>query len=739
MSAVNVLKQGEKIALSHNQIISHVTGKTKQPEKKSKAAIGATGFITLLILVFVVFFGLGNFIPTTILAKLIEQTDVQYADAVESKKIAFQQALREAQDEKTQIPENTIKRLNEHGVEVGYLDTAGDFVAASYHPGGVGLQKVGAFIPADDFIQVINKDYDLYESFKEATYKRTAYYYDPAAKKVFRRLGINRNNYTQDLDYNQVMETAVGKGSNISINGVLRNQNQNAQNGENFTTNGNTAQSKTTASQFIQEVGGKFFATSQQEATLSAADTLKAADTISKEQRSSKFFVALMENVDKMKAGEGNDSRIHEVMDYLHQATESTVVDVETGELIYEYGAPLESPSLYAVLSDTSIDPKLAQNYSSDRILKTTENLTKTKGEGVIPGTITSASTKVTGSIGRFLNFYSEGASLATLEATTPTIESSLIDNSFESINGIRGGEFLVEGAVNLGKELAKASGATPGDATAVKQYGKLTNSVLAMDAAVDRLNRSPFDITSKNTFLGSIVFNLAVTTAKFNGMFAGLKTMAGITNYALHSLLPNVYAEGSLGYLENFGDCATIQGIAAEGSLQCTEIATFDTSTLDDPFNNPEFKAFVEKNTTLGATGTRTINNDSVLGDFIRYNNERLTPVGIMDGGILNSLLHNSTSIAFVSDIVGMIENFLGASEEHRRIASGAAFVNTASNPDWQEYKYAQRYVSIARAVASLRQYSNNKTAYTNLRYFEGEQDPVTAFLESYDNLANQ
>ena len=84
------------------------------------------------------------------------------------------------------------------------------------------------------------------------------------------------------------------------------------------------------------------------------------------------------------------------------------------------------------------------------------------------------------------------------------------------------------------------------------------------------------------------------------------------------------------------------------------------------------------------------------------------------------------------------MIKIFLGANENNKRIASGAAFVNSTSNDDWNEYKYAQRYVSLARATAALRQYDGDATAYTNMKYFEGTENPVVAFINKYNNIAN-
>ena len=110
---------------------------------------------------------------------------------------------------------------------------------------------------------------------------------------------------------------------------------------------------------------------------------------------------------------------------------------------------------------------------------------------------------------------------------------------------------------------------------------------------------------------------------------------------------------------------------------------------------------------------------------------------MGVVDGGILKS--NNSQSISFVTDILQMIRNLLNVNDEKKREASGAAFVNSATNQTWDTYKYAQRYVSLARATEALRQYDGDKTAYANLKFFEGAANPVIAFLNDYYQIANR
>ncbi|MDO4611849.1 MAG: hypothetical protein Q4B29_00045 [Candidatus Saccharibacteria bacterium] len=730
MSAEEVLRANEKAAVE-GQIISRVSGKRSKNQKKT--GLGAGLFITAILVVFLFIFSSGNMIPTAISERLIEETDVQYADAVQSKILVFQQALSSGD-----IPDNTTRILKEKGVLVGYVEN-GEFIENNKSGRESALLYKDKVVLAGDFATAVQADAGLYNAFTAATYSRAAYYYDDSAKQVFREIGTNRNNYTADSDFDEVMGRIVGEGSDIDINNVTLVQKTNER-GEKYyvyETVGAAAESNDAAT-MVASVSGKNTAGTSAEATLNAADQLNKADSISKKQRSERLFVGFMENVSKMKAGEGNESKINEAMNYLYRETESEVVDVSTGEVVTVSGSMLESPSLYAILSGEGVDTAKTSNYSSDRVLKTVENqLGAQAGNGLIQGNVVSSQKGVKGSIGRYVGG-GMSAESEVLTKVTQTIDKSLVSNSFETMGGVAGGEMLVEGAVSVGAELAKASGASLGDAMAVTEYARLTSSILALDAKADRLNRSPFDITSKNTFLGSIVYNMAISVSSGSALtqFSSIFRAMGS---AVSGILPAVSAEDEAErYLANFGDCKTIGAVGAVGSATCAQIVTFDTSTLNDIFNDPGFVAFVEANTTLDSNGTRKIKPDSALADYIKYNNERSTPAGMMDGGILASVKSGSSSY-FVSDILSMVQNLLGASEGEKRMASGAAFVNSSTNGDWETYKYAQRYVSLARATESLRAYADDETAYMNLKYFEGTENPVVAFLNEYYYLANQ
>ena len=722
MSAEEVLKASERSATtnvnSDEQIISHVFGKSGDKKLGKVKSLGALGLITLMIVVITVLFSFGNFIPAAISERLIEATDVQYADAVESKILVFQQAL-----ESGNIPANTVKRLEAQGIKVN----------------GGSLEFNGKTIAASNFVDETHSNTGFYKAFTAATYDRAAYYYDESAEQVFKKIGTTRDNYRASSNFDEVMEKLVGKGSSVNVSnvGLVEKVDEKGNRYTDYDVIGETASSGNDAENFVKTVAENNLDEDELLATMDATAALNTADTISKEQKSAIFFMAFMENISKMKAGYGNDSKINEAMNYIFREEESDVVDIKTGQVIKTKGSMLESPSLYAILAGEKIDVNKVTNYASDRVLKTVENRVGVArlDEKIREESVTSTGTKANGTIGRYLFGGEETASYEAISPIVPTINDSMVNNNFETIGGIYGGEMLVEGAVNVGKMLAKTSGATAGDGDAVKSYARLNSTVLALDAEADRMSRSPFDITSKNTFLGSIVHSFAIGMSKSLGGFSSVLQNIGATvSSAVGKILPSTHAEddGTM-YLSNFGDCETIgSNYNAVGSAGCSEIATFDTSTLKDTFHNEDFITFVEENTVF-EDGKRKVKEGSVLADFIKYNNERITPIGVMDGGILEAIKSGSSKIPFISSVISMIKTWLLASDEDKAIATGRVFVNSTSNPDWEKYKYAQRYVSLARATDALRQYDGDETAYMDLKYFEGGENPVVAFLNEY------
>lgn len=763
MTAEEVLKSNEDKALSGGQFISSVAGKGKGKIKSGKKAkaIGAGVFIVGMLAIPMFIFGFGNFAPVALSERLVEETDVQYADAVQSKQLVFQEALKQGE-----VPENTIARLKESGVLVGNVDASGNFTESA---DGKYVKVGDKVVSADSFYEEVNKDVRLYDALNNATYDRAAYYYDEYAQNTFNDIGVTRNSYTGDSEFEEVMDGIMGEGSDITVNGsgvklCSEDDEECTETCEVTNSNGekvsrkckeveDSTSPKDGAENFINAVSDNSKSNKNtNQSTTNAASTLETADATTRQQRSSKFYVGIMENISKMKAGEGSETKLNEAMNYLYRDEESEVLDTSTGQVIKVKGSAMESPSLFAVLSGENINADDVKNYNTERIMNTVQNTIQNNeyaDESYI-NTATSSDSK-SSTIGRYVYYDGAEADMSTLnsDGVRHAVDSSLVNNSFGTIKGVAAGEMLVEGAVNTSASLALASGATAGDNESVNEYAKLTSAVLAMDAEADRLNRSPLDITSKNTFLGSLVRKFAVEANRSGSFLKQFASFTKVTANAATSLISIVRAdEENDSYMKPYSGCERFKNIGAAATIGCSRNETFDTSTLSSNiFNNSEYLTFVNAN--IDKDGKIIENSD--LAKFILYNNKRQTPLGVTDAGIMDSLEGENNSgagdgsgkISLLSRIFKSVSRWLqnlfsNREEINNRIASGAAFVNSENNADWKKYKYAQRYVSLMRAKSSLRQYDGGENAYVNIPSLGGKDDPVIAFIKEHTENQN-
>lgn len=796
MAEEEALRSSEESALDNNQITTNFSGGKSKNGKKGKISKGvaASAFIVLLIALFVGIFSSGNLMIDWIAQALKEATDVQYADAMMLRALIVQHALSDKNEE---IPQNTAEMLRENGVLIGDMEN-GTFVESK---DGSSIQFNGKVIKAEDFMTEVHSDAALYDAFNKSTYSRSAYYYDEDAELAFQQLGVSRDNFSGDETFEEIMEEIMGEGSNIMVtNGETsetmseseaetkpesptenENNESNNSSSENSSQDSEAQQEEITdeeeegedeekddvcrevqkdgktvkecdetktinfkdAESFIKAVGAQNKSQSNDFATLNAADTLTLADSITEEQRSVKFYVAMMENIDKTKAGYGGESRINDMMNFLYRNVANEVVDVETGKIITVEGSMLESPSLYSILTKERLDVSKVANYSSEKILHIVGNRIDNTADMLTFQTTIAASDDDKGEIGRWMDG-SNGADTDALLLATKTISDSMVNNGFKTIGGITGGEFFVKGAINTGAALARRSGSSLGDEDEIKKYGRVSNTILALDAEADRLNRSPFDITSKNTFLGSLLFKFAVSSSQSGSLLNKVASFSKVTASSIMSLFPMANADDEeTSYMTTVGECDRLDmSVFAAGTATCQQNQTFDTSNYKELiFYNDKAKAVLDRNVRQRPDGTWEIIEGSDFEKFAKYNVERTTVAGAVDGIILEDLNNGESETLGMFDLRRVFNNFMkligfynngesGDSNE-RRLASGEVFVNTFFNDEWETtYKYAQGYFSAVRALNNLRSHDGDKTAYGDIPYV-GYGNPVLALYE--------
>ena len=791
------------------------SGKSKSKLKAGGKlkAFGAVGFIVAMLAIFTGLFSTANILPAAISARLSEETDTQYAYSRETQFLIFQAAMR-GQDENGKdtgkggdLPDNVVEVLKWKGVLVGYPDpdAEGGFVEANnLDSGELSLKVDDKIVSADDFIDEIHENVKLYNAVTEALYSRAGLWYDESANKMFNERGISRDSFTSDSDFDKAMIKEVGTGSAIEI-WSSKEDDQGCEKKDttidattelheticsSSSTHGDKNSGNEDISGFIDAVAEKTKGEDEDTATKNATDAIKATDAVAQEQKAMRYHMAVMQNISKMMAGDGSESKINETMNSLYEKQIYTEYDIETDSVIEIEGSALESPALYSILTGTDYDAANSRNQTSDRVLK----LVKKQGgldedsfdEEIISGTVSTPSSELKGDIGRFLpNNADEKGDLDLLGTTEPIIAESLVDNSYETITGIGRGNMLVEGAVVTGKELAHLSGGVAGDSEAVASYLKLNTEILALDAASDRMNRSPFDATSKNTFLGSIVYNMAISLYynNSNSLLSGMVSFIKTTSQSINALLPMAHAEEVSAYLNSHGDCETLDVMVdgAVGSANCVEISVFDTDTIrSDPLrSDSEYAKYLEDNAP-----NSSVKKDSHLAGFID-NSTRMSPTGITDGGVLDKIVEGGecedsdttkkilsgetgrkeceeyeesheegktiggvvnaiistivdlfkTVVQALSKAIAVLIKFSIADDVQKAKATGAFYADTAENREngnWDNSKWGQFYMSANRNMSIMRQYAVNydgRLAY-DIKGFEWDENPVLAYI---------
>lgn len=461
------------------------------------------------------------------------------------------------------------------------------------------------------------------------------------------------------------------------------------------------------------------------------------------------------ESISKMKAGYGSTSKINETMSDFTTPVETTIEDYSkissNGESIgttTTTKSAVENSVLQWILSGGSsgtLNPNVAANFSLERIgTALTSALRMSPTELEICNGIRTANALVSiavtigtfgvSTIGSLILNFTVSLSTAVIASTLlgfliPTLAKTLFTNTWEYAKGDVFGAIYTRGTFSANSRLGRSgSGQSPSSTEAILAYNKINNEVLALDAEVDRLNRSPFDITSKNTFLGSIAYSLLPTI--LSGSTNAVHTVIRTTSKSLASLTSSVYAEGEgSSYTTTFGNCPALEALGVRGDVFCNPITTTDNSTINLSPSDAKYITVIAKQVTCDDNGTCSINDGSSascdiegncnLARYIKYCSQRDSQFGIIDTNILSEMETGGivlNSIPLIGDVLDLVN----AAEQEVNIgwASGLYCSNTPENTKWnEEMRYYQRYIQDMRLLDQIGEGSN----------------PVTAFLEEY------
>ena len=545
----------------------------------------------------------------------------------------------------------------------------------------------------------------------------TSFVLNSGEKEAFKKLASSKTAIDSGIsDYGSYSETDGDGNTTVSgTNGVVDSE---------------SLTSAKTIDQVRSALNSKVASAAKLTATVGCAgvEILSTLQTIVSVQQSLQYLnvaSGYFEAVNKVQAGYGNESPMN---DYNRRLT---TPDPETGK------TAVGSGGLYAKLTKT----KMNTNAES---LKVTNFESLGKSLGSLTGDLAftakafetcsyikmgiSGANFVT-TILSFVPILGQGVSAIHIVAKTvgklalgiavgeivsfvvPKILASVAKNIVEDAATDWLGEDL-SNATNSGahKLLAgnfQTGGGSGASSEKLVAFNRKKEIVLAEEAEYERESRSPLDITSEHTFLGSLAYSF-IPLATSVSISSVLKSFGDLFGTSTVSLLPTASAIGEAEDSKAVGSCERLASIGAVGDENCNMYFITDESTIGDSplaiikkvyeLNPNNFKSYREN-------GEVEVNPDSNLGKYIKYCGQRNSDFGLADANITNEIVQKPNSLTANTPLVSDVSLLISAATEAENMPwiSGSACVASDENPLWNENKYYQRFSEDQRLFESM------------------------------------
>ncbi|MCL1839766.1 hypothetical protein FWF89_02070 [Candidatus Saccharibacteria bacterium] len=290
-----------------------------------------------------------------------------------------------------------------------------------------------------------------------------------------------------------------------------------------------------------------------------------------------------------------------------------------------------------------------------------------------------------------------------------------------------------------------RMGGGAPTNQDGLLQFIAAQQQVIANEARYQRETKSPFDVSSKYTFMGSLVTSIMSFTTQatsFTGIMAGIGNIVGSS---ISTILPSASALHAVKMVTSFGDCPDLESIGAVGDAFCNPYIVSDISTITGLDWDPG--RVVDKvddlNGLVKVEGeVPQVAKGSNLAKYIIFCGQRGSPFGVADQNIANDISSDSwttvsTDVALVNTsanttigAIPVLGDFLDIARQYDQISnygwvSGESCVQggttnpiAVASPSWDETRNYQRFVEdqvLSETIGLV------------------EKSAVTAFLDDY------
>lgn len=552
----------------------------------------------------------------------------------------------------------------------------------------------GEVIKADDFIATVESNLKLFADYTEALDITAKYYYSSEVDKVYKDMGLSRSIFANWVDtgdeeknkenFEQEMEKALDNNSDLVLSPLLEassdsstsrlhsrktlisprpaestddiyldpatglpstttvvepsttdvtgDSDSDTDDGSSGTVNNGGRETELNISDsddahsIINNLSSEVTDYDREVATSKAAHLLNAAISAGEPYLAASAFVGIESPVQQARI-EGTGP-VNELMNMLSAETSVSYTNVNTGEVETKKQSVLTTYNFVAAVSGGKYSTSEAANFARDRGLIATEMAS----QDIIKATTVSTNGQQKSNILLGI-FGGEQADADRLGVLNDSIEMAMITKNSELIKSQVGGNRIVEGGSFLSNTInSHVIGAMPSDEEAIVAYNREARTEVARMAAAERATKSPFDISSPNTFMGSIAHGFANVMLQNGGnggiVSSSVGTVAQMTNNSAKGIWGSVIADGEddTDYGTTFGQyCDTVKSIGTEGDIYCTAHNIISTGYLD--YDDDDWKDALGSENLDDSGG---VVDKSDLSDFIVSGMGRWATVGV-------------------------------------------------------------------------------------------------------------
>ena len=673
-------------------------------------------------------------------------------------------------------------RTNEYIANIeeknGLVAAASGFSYTSNKEGELALLYDGGVITADNFVARVEAEPKLYAAYSAAADISTKFYYGEDVEKVYQDMGISRGNFNDwestgnyDEDekaFQEILINILDKDADLKVGGKADDnkpseadkkgqtdvEDANYEEDTDPATNGTWSNDtddfsasgelgKNTAQKTKEYIIGwticeedvyqnnvfvrhrKYLCkVTDEKSTQRAAELLNTAVSSGEPYLSANAFIAVEEPIQRARVD--GDGPVNEVMNTLTQGTEVSYQNVNnTSETLTSNLSILETDNFRAVVSDAPYSLDEAENFGRDRVLKVTGQADK---DVIKMTTVGVGDDKNASSVSRN-GKWGTSANEETIAQADKSVEMAIYTKNSDLFQSVVGGNRIIEGGSFLSNTInSKTIGAVPSNEATVANYYQEVKEVLERKEEAERATLSPFDISSPNTFLGSIVHNFAKATIRnySGGALNSLVAAADTTGTAVASLTGSAQAEGiNQTYTTLSGKgCETVGAVGVVGDIYCTSHNTVATDFMSYTREQWKGVTFTNRNgeqVTIGDSldEENKIKEKSELADFVAVGMDRYATVGVRSANACEAYKNSHATLwenikGKIAEVVGMYDSCKDIPEEY---STGAIY--TFGGTGSAEYtKYLSGYM-LYDAVYSLLSDEESSVAEFRDRYY--------------------